>query len=214
MSIFNKFSQWQFSKDRLEFFSDAVFAIVVTLLVLELKVPRLPHDCTTQEIINSLRDIVPKFYSWVISFFFVMLIWLHHHQIFLMTTKSDYGMMWINIILLFFISFLPFPTALMGEYPHQPLNVTIWGVTVCLTTLVLNWLYYYNTHNYLSDTYDRNSVKKNVRLSLFAVPLIYLVAALLAWVSVYISYIIYLIVPFLYILPLDKEKKADSGTHH
>jgi len=206
MNLFNKFKQWQFSKNRLEAFSDGVFAIVITLLVLELKLPHIEHTDNVQEIVDGLKAIAPKFFGWVISFFFVALMWLHHHSIMHMSTTSDYGVVWINNILLFFICLLPFPTAMMGEHPMQPLLVTIWGTTVSITTLVLTWLYYYCSNNYLDNDFDKKSVMKHVRLSLLAGPTLYFAAALLAWISVYIAYAIYLFVPLLYILPLDKRK--------
>ena len=199
------FKQWQFSKLRLETFSDAVFAIVMTLLVLELKLPKIKHPENAGEIMEAFKEVAPIFCSWAISFFFVALIWLHHHSIMHMATKSDYGVIWINIFLLFFICLLPFPTAMMGEYYKQPIFITIWGLTFSATTFMLTWFYYYNAKNYLKDTYDKESVMRNIRLSILGGPTIYLVAALLSWVSVYISYVLYALTPFLYIVPLDKE---------
>ena len=206
MGMFNKFRQWQFSKNRLEAFSDGVFAIVITLLVLELKVPHIPHAENTEEVRHALYELAPKIFSWVISFFFIALIWLHHHNIMQMAVKSDYAVVWINNFLLLFVSFFPFPTALMGEYPHSRFLVMFWGLTTSATTLLLALLYRYNTRHYLSTSYDPKSVSRNVVLSFFAGPLIYLVAALLAWVSIRVAIIMYMLVPFIYILPLDKER--------
>ncbi|MCW3122082.1 MAG: Transrane protein [Flavipsychrobacter sp.] len=206
MSFSDKFKQWQFSKSRLEAFSDAVFAIVITLLVLEIKVPEIEHPENTEEVLRALKGVSHVFFSWVVSFFFVALMWLHHHQIMHMATKSDYGVVWINTILLFFVTLIPFPTHLMGSYPSQPIMVALWGCTVGLTSLVLTWFYYYNTHNYLSHSFDKESVRKNVRMSILAGPLLYLLAAGLSFIDVNIAYAIYALVPVLYILPLDKEK--------
>jgi uncharacterized membrane protein len=204
MSFSGKFKIWQFSKTRLEAFSDAVIAIVMTLLVLELKLPHIANSNNLDEVLDAIVEIAPVYYSWVISFFFVGIMWLHHHNIMHMANKSDYGVVWINMFLLFFICMLPFPTALMGEHPHQPFFVMLWGLTVACTTLMLAWFYYYNTKNYLSDGFNKNTVKKNVRKTLF-IPLIYLIASGLAWVSVNISFVIYFFMPLLYILPLDRE---------
>jgi uncharacterized membrane protein len=101
---------------------------------------------------------------------------------------------------------LPFPTKMMGEYPTSAIIVMLWGLTFSATTFVLTWLYYYNVKNYLSDKYDPVVTMKNVRFSILGGPAIYLVAGLLAFVSVYISYVLYALVPLLYILPLDKER--------
>lgn len=126
MNISNLFKQWQFDKTRLETFSDAVFAIVMTLLVLELQPPHILHPENPHEVWAALVEVKSTIFSWAVSFFFVALIWLHHHQILHMSTKSDYGVIWINTFLLFFICILPFPTALMGEYPKSPLIVMLW----------------------------------------------------------------------------------------
>ncbi|MBS1584852.1 MAG: DUF1211 domain-containing protein [Bacteroidetes bacterium] len=209
MSLFDKFKEWQFSKGRLEAFSDAVFAIVITLLVLELKIPEIENAKDMHMVWEAILNVLPAFYSWVISFFFVAIMWLHHHQIMHMANQSDYGVIWINNLLLFFICMLPFPTALMGHY-HLPVFITVWGVTVSLTSTMLVWLYYYNTKNYLKDSYDKKKVMKNVRLSFFAAPIMYLAGGVLAWVSIYIAFAIYGIIPLLYLLPLDKETRHDT----
>src|SRR5437016_1342991 len=96
--------RWRFPKHRLEAFSDGVFAIVITLLVLDLKVPETPHLENTSDAIIALCKIIPKVFSWTISFFFVALVWLHHHQIMNMSTMANYRVVWINSILLFFLS--------------------------------------------------------------------------------------------------------------
>ncbi|OJW82728.1 MAG: hypothetical protein BGO69_07075 [Bacteroidetes bacterium 46-16] len=206
MGFFTRFKEWQFAKGRLEAFSDAVFAIVITLLVLELKIPEIEDATNMQEVWHAVVKELPAFYSWVISFFFIAIMWLHHHQIMHMATRSDYGAIWINTLLLFFVCLLPFPTSLMGHY-HLPVFIMLWGITVSLTSGMLSWLYYYNAKNYLKESYDKRSVMKNVRLTFFVAPLMYLIAGFLAWVSVYLAFAIYGLVPFLYLLPLDKEKK-------
>lgn len=212
MKISDKFKQWKFDKKRLEAFSDGVFAIVITLLVLDLKVPHIEHANNALDVWNSLVELKSVFFSWLVSFFFVALIWLHHHSMLSMATKSDYGMMWINILLLFLVCLLPFPTSLMAQYPCSPLIVMFWGLTFSATTFVLTWLYYYITKNYLKNSYDYKTTMKNVRFSVLGGPTLYLAAALLAFVSVYISFVIYALVPFLYILPLDKEVRPSNDS--
>jgi len=207
MSLSGKFKQWEFSLFRVEAFSDAVFAIVMTLLVLELKLPEFHDANNADEVWQKLIAVLPKVYSWAISFFFLGVIWLHHHNIMNMSSKSGYGALWINMLLLFFICLLPFPSALMGEHPHQPLFVAFWGADAYFIALMLNWLYYYNAKNYLKPEYDKVKVMKNVRLSFLGVPFLYLSAVGFAWVSVYISYVIFLFIPIVYILPLDKPVK-------
>lgn len=210
--MLHKFKVFRFSKFRLEAFSDAVFAIVMTLLVLELKVPHFENVADRHEIWDKLKEVLPVFYSWAVSFFFVGVIWMHHQNIISMATQSDFGVAWINTFLLFFICLLPFPTALMGRYPHQPLFVMFWGLTVWATTICLMWFYYYNTKNYLNPKFNKQLVMKNVRKSAIGVPVLYLIGALLAWVSVYTSFVIYALVPLIFILPLDREDASKINT--
>jgi len=210
MKMGNKFRQWKFEKRRLEAFSDGVFAIVMTLLVLDLKVPPITHSENAREVWDALVAVRPVFFSWAVSFFFVALIWVHHSNILRMSTGCDYGTTWINTFLMFLICLLPFPTSMMGAYPRSQIIVMLWGLTFSVTTSLLTWFYYYNVKNYLSPNFNKQTAMKNVRFSVLGGPLLYLIAALLAFVSVYISYVIYALVPFLYILPLDKETDKPS----
>ncbi len=103
------------SFERIVFFSDAVFAIVITLLVLEIKVPHV--DERSEAALNSaLIHLLPKVIGFVCSFFVVGLMWFEHHRIFRYIEHYDAGLIWKNLLFLMFISFIPFPTALFSEY--------------------------------------------------------------------------------------------------
>ena len=205
--------RWRFAKSRLEAFSDGVFAIVITLLVLELKVPHMGRAQSNAEVAHVLLMVLPKIFSWVVSFFFVALIWLHHHQIMHMSTATNYRVVWINTFLLLFLSLLPFPTAMMGEYPRQPLVVMIWGLTMAMVTLTLAILYAYCTRHFLRPEYNAASVRRNVVRSFLAGPTLYFIAAICGLWSVTLAFILYVLVPFLYIMPLDREydHEKDAG---
>src|SRR3954466_3460829 len=95
-------------KNRLEAFSDGVIAIIITIMVLELKVP---HNPTWQ----SYLDAYPVFVSYALSFVFVGLYWSTHHHIFQAVTKVDNKVLWLNMLTLFWLSLIPFATASMGE---------------------------------------------------------------------------------------------------
>ncbi len=204
MSIFKRFQFWKFSKSRTEAFSDGVFAIVITLLVLEIKVPELPHDASSQMLMDALRDIWPKIISWVLSFFFVAVMWVQHHNIFRMCERSDYGMVWINNVFLLLLCFMPFPTALMGQY-HNRLAVLLFGLDATLVSLVQITLYHYIAKNYLSPAYSKEKVLKNVRLAYILAPFMLLIATAVSFINITLPFIIYFIVPFFFLLPLDEE---------
>lgn len=102
-----------FAKSRVEAFSDGVFAIIVTLLVLEIKVPHLAHDASAAELATALYTLLPKLLSWVISFLMVCVIWVNHHRILDQIVHITHGIFWFNALLLLCYSFIPFPTALL-----------------------------------------------------------------------------------------------------
>src|SRR5687767_1504491 len=93
---------------RLEAFSDAVVAIVITILVLELKVPHEPE-------LSALRDLVPVFFSYVLSFVYLGIYWNNHHHMLVLTEHVNGGILWANLHLLFWLSLVPFSTGWMGE---------------------------------------------------------------------------------------------------
>ncbi|NTW83663.1 MAG: DUF1211 domain-containing protein [Chlorobiaceae bacterium] len=100
---------------RIESFSDAVFAIAITLLVIEIKVPGHEQVAKTG-LLYSLIDIWPSYLAFVTSFATVLVIWVHHQRIFAILNKYDHKLFYYNGLLLFFVTFIPFPTALLAEY--------------------------------------------------------------------------------------------------
>jgi len=147
MDLLKRFTQGELGLSRIEAFSDGVFAIVVTLLVLELKVPILHERNSTSELGHQLIDLLPKFLSWLISFIIVCKFWLNHHHLLTFARHATYGMIWLNSIFLMGQSFIPFPTALMGEYPTNALAVSLFGVVMAVNTLLFIALQSYILRN-------------------------------------------------------------------
>jgi uncharacterized membrane protein len=111
-------------------FSDGLFAIAMTLLVVSIAVPRL-HDATDErELARSLQELSPSFVSFAISFVVIGRYWLAHHQFFALLRAIDSRLILINLIYLAFIAFLPFPTDLLGTYFHNPLSVAFYAAAV------------------------------------------------------------------------------------
>src|SRR5919198_1513585 len=102
MHLLKCFAQGELRLTRLEAFSDGVFAIVVMLLVLELKVPALQDHHSVSELGHQLLALLPKFLSWVISFIIVCKFWLNHHHILGLAGHATYDMVWLNAIFLMF----------------------------------------------------------------------------------------------------------------
>src|SRR5580692_2106035 len=114
MRLLGRFERGELGLNRIEAFSDGVFAIVVTLLVLDLAVPALRDPASARELADRLLAQLPKFFSWLISFIIVCKFWLNHHHVLGLARHGTYALVWLNSIFLMLQSFIPFPTALMG----------------------------------------------------------------------------------------------------
>jgi len=125
------------AKDRVEFLSDGIFAVAMTLLVLDLKVPDLPHDASSAALFNALLQLWPKFGAFVISFLFLARNWYIHRLIFHSVAKVDYRFSYLNIILLMINCVLPFTTALVSEYPHARVAAAAYIGNMILTPVVI-----------------------------------------------------------------------------
>jgi uncharacterized membrane protein len=143
MRLLKRLAQGELRLTRIEAFSDGVFAIVVTLQVLELKVPSLQDHHSVSELGHQLLDLFPKFLSWVISFIIVCKFWLNRHHVLGLARHADYSLVWLKAIFLMFQSFIPFPTAMMGEYATNPLAVSTFGVVMAFNTLLFIALHAY-----------------------------------------------------------------------
>jgi uncharacterized membrane protein len=158
------------SFERIVFFSDAVFAIVITLLVLEIKVPHVTGN-SSEALHRELAHLIPKFLGFICSFFIVGLMWFEHHRIFRFIEGYSSGMIWRNLIFLLVITFIPFPTARFSEYPWSFTAFLIYTMTFGLAALTKYWLWTYAARNSLiSKGTDPSMVLKISRRSL-AVPL-------------------------------------------
>jgi len=101
---------------RVEAFSDGVFAIAITLLILEIKVPKLSHDISPAALAAALLDLWPSYVAFLLSFFAILIMWINHHGLFNMVRRVNPGFLYANGFLLLLVSFVPFPTALLAEY--------------------------------------------------------------------------------------------------
>ena len=119
-------------KSRLESFSDGVFAIVITLLVLSIHIPEVSYEKLPADLVT----ILPSVGVYILSFILIGMYWVFHHYSFTFLREVDGVLIWANILFLLFISFLPFPTTLLGRYPFQGIPVIIYGVNLLLPNLI------------------------------------------------------------------------------
>lgn len=201
--MLKRFTRGNLPLTRIEAFSDGVFAIIVTLLVLDLKIPELHEPKNVAELCQSLMELAPRFFSWLISFIIVCKFWLNHHHILRLAKNATYGMVWLNSIFLMFQSFVPFPTALMGQYPGNPLAVSFFGVVMAFNTLLFIALHAYILRNVMKPDEADKQIPHIICKS-FIGPAGYLIAAATAWVSIPAAFALYVITPMFFIVPPSK----------
>jgi uncharacterized membrane protein len=200
MRFLQRFSQGELHLARIEAFSDGVFAVAVTLLVLDLKVPVLHDHADVGELGRALLEQLPKFVSWLISFIIVCKFWLNHHHLLGLARHADYGFVWLNSIFLMGQSFIPFPTAMVGEYPGNPLAVSFFGCVFALNTLMFMTLQAYVAAKLIKPELAALQDPHGLRKALVG-PLSYLAGAAAAWVYTPAAFVIYALTPLFYITP-------------
>ena len=128
-----------FDRDSAEFgrvlaFSDGLFAIAMTLLIVAVAVPRIDDGASIHQMADALNDLLPAFTSFFISFAVIGRYWLAHHQFVSLLRSMSQSFVALNLLYLAFIAFLPFPTALLGEYFENPLSIVLYAINVGLVS--------------------------------------------------------------------------------
>jgi len=197
------------STNRIEAFSDGVFAIVITLLVLELRTPQLQNPKDWSELLLALYALAPKYLGFALSFFFVAVFWVSHHQFFHTLNFSKRGLLWLNNLFLFFVTFIGFPTGVLGQYPENKTAVIFLGAALfaaSFTFAVLRWFGWRKTET-ASDEFAEDSLRKAMHRS-FLPPTLYLVGMIIAPFNSVIAIGIYFLTPILLILPLKLQTRS------
>lgn len=126
--------------ERMIFFSDAVFAIAITLLVIEIHVPHLPHGATNAQYGEALAELLPSFAAFVLSFFVIGRFWIGHHNAFSHVRRYDPRLLWPNLIFLFAIAFMPFATAFLGANLGALVPALVYNLAMFVTALLNLWV--------------------------------------------------------------------------
>lgn len=169
--------------DRLLAFSDGVFAIAITLLVLDLHEPTVQHG-----LLDALLKEWPSYLSYALSFLIIGIIWAQHHGLFRVIRRTDHLFLLINVVFLMWIAVLPFPTALLAKYLENPSEqqtaTSLYTGTFVIGALLFNLLWRYAIHHdrLLGKEADRVAVQKTTR-SYNVGPVVYLVDFALSYVS-------------------------------
>ncbi len=179
-------------KSRLEAFSDGVIAIIITIMVLELKVP---HGAG----LDALSPLMPSFFSYVLSFIYVGIYWNNHHHLLHATKHVTGGVLWANLNLLFWLSLFPFATGWMGENHFAPLPSAIYGFVLLMAAIA-----YYLLQRCIMAVDGESSVLRQAlgsdwkgKLS----PLLYITAIGASFIAHWLAQLIYVLVALMWLVP-------------
>ncbi len=190
-------------KTRLEAFSDGVLAIVITIMVLELRVPEGRHD------LAALRPLVPVFLSYLLSFVYIGIYWNNHHHMLHAAHQVTGRILWANLHLLFWLSLVPFTTRWVGESPNEPWPAFVYGCVLLLAAIA----YYLLQGSIVAHEGPQSTLARALgsdwkgKLS----PVLYLLAIGLAFVHPWLSYGLYVVVAVIWLIPDPRiEKRLDT----
>jgi uncharacterized membrane protein len=179
-------------KDRLTAFTDGVVAVIITIMVLDLKVP---HDTS----LGALWDLAPIFLCYVLSFVYVAIYWNNHHHFFHLVHRVDGLTLWANMHLLFWLSLVPFTTGWMGENHFAPVPTAVYGLSLLMPALA-----WYGMQCAILRSAERNAQLAQAigsdwkgKIS----PVLYLAGVAFSWVDARIAGAIYVLVALLWLIP-------------
>lgn len=193
-----KKQQW-FNVGRIGAISDGVFAIAMTLLVLELKLPELEEPVSHEVFKVALLEQAPHMFSWLISFAMLCRLWIAQHRLLERSEQQSRGFTTMNFVFLGVISFIPFPASLVSEHADQPLSVIVFSATYVVAALALAGMWFRSEHTE-SESDRQQAENRSIKLILIGIPIIALISCLLAFVDPRFGIAVWIALPFIGIL--------------
>ena len=187
------------NKNRLEAFSDGVLAIIITIMILEIKAPEGKE-------FQDLISVFPKFISYVLSFIYIGIYWNNHHHLLQGLTKVNGKMLWANLHLLFWLSLIPFSTAWMGENYFSKSTMTLYGIILMFSAIAFNLLQTCIVKTEGTDSLVGRATKNDLKGKLSIV--LYLLGIIISFFNQWISGVIYLIVALIWLVPDTRIEKS------
>ena len=201
------------NKGRLEAFRDGVFAIVITLLVLDIHLP-----AATNLSLQSLRPLAPHIASFVLSFIIVGVYWVAHHHMLHFIRQVDRKLLWLNLLLLLCVVFIPFPASLLGTGFRNAFVIRVYGATLIATNMagLLFWLYATAHHELVIPDLNLDFARWVAKVHSFPM-LVYAIALGVAGWKWFVSLALFAAVPLFFILPnplLERHLRAMTRAQH
>ena len=203
--------------DRVKAFTDGVFAIIITILVLEIGVP---PELAEQSLRDAIGETGPELLAWVISFLIVGMYWVWHRDLFNQVRFVNRDVVWLNLLFMMPVALIPFAASVLGEYHDESIALHLYGA-VLIATALLRWLLYGYLMRRPSLLWEPPGTKRRrVGALLAGAPIVvYVVAMLVAVVAPLVSLLLYFAMPLLYLLliaglrqsPGTRDEAADYG---
>lgn len=194
-----------FPTGRMEAFSDGVIAIIITLMILEVK----PPDMANHEV-GDTSVFVHHLVAYTMSFIMLGIYWVNHHNFFHKVQNGDRKLLWMNLNLLFWMSIIPIPTGFLGSHYTEPIASVFYGFVLFMNSISFTLMGAYATKKGLfSGQIPMDIQKRNMRRNRLGLGL-YVSAMILSYISVYISFAIFILVAAMYFMPRLGFEKSDS----
>lgn len=170
--------------ERIVFFSDAVMAIAITLLVIDIRVPEIEPALAVAELPAQLAALTPNLLTFFISFIVIGIYWISHHRYFTYIKRYDTRLMLLNLMFLFFIACMPFVASLLGRFTFVPIVLIIYTLALAAMgiSMALIWRYASKDHRLIESTVEASTIRI-INIRLFVAPLMFLIAVPFAFVS-------------------------------
>jgi uncharacterized membrane protein len=190
------------STTRIEAFSDGVMAIIITILVLELKVPQLVEEFSGQEFRIVALNMIPKIIAYAFSFLVVAIFWVNHHNFFHNLSHSSPSLLWHNNHLLFWMSLIPLPTGFIGEHPFSSQATTAYAVVMFMAALAFTLMSRHAMFkvNLMALSVSESRRKEIIRRS-WVGPALYGTAIVASFIHPYAAWMFFFAVPVYFFWP-------------
>jgi uncharacterized membrane protein len=189
----------ELDKKRLEIFIDAILAIIMTILVLEFKVPESAFT-TNGDIKSYLYHLMPSIFAYLISFITIVSLWMDHHNLFSLLKKVDTRLIFLNFLFILFLSAIPFTTSLAGKNNQSSYAVTLVGLNYLLMALSFNSIYRYVVgKKMIPESAIMAMSSKREKIIIFSGNLLLILSIPLAFINTFISFSFFIIVIVLHL---------------
>jgi uncharacterized membrane protein len=187
-----KYILLEMRKERLEAFSDGVLAIIITIMILEIKLP-------AGDKLIDLKPIIPTISSYIISFIYIGIYWNNHHHMMHTVKHVSGGILWANLHLLFWLSLVPFVTAWMGQYNFTPVPMALYGCILLMSAIAYYILQTIIIKNHGRDSLLSRAIGSDLKGKIS--PILYIIAIGSTWFSEWLSGAIYILVALIWLVP-------------